>query len=136
MSIGEAWLSLIADFHSHNQPYNQVLWYSWAHTDGSFQSQREGRTSPHFSGLPTPGTDGFYVHEPGGTYWVHYDYPYSRDVSPSQVYLSWVENFYKDRELYDYPTQIDEAWFNKRKYWATRQADVLQGLSQISEVSD
>lgn len=43
----------------------------------------------------------------------------------SREYLHWVEFVYKYREAYDCPIQVNQEWYEKRKYWANRQIEVL-----------
>ncbi|THC89785.1 hypothetical protein EYZ11_010763 [Aspergillus tanneri] len=44
----------------------------------------------------------------------------------SHLYSAWVEYFYRNQATYDCPIPVDRKWRNHRKYWATRQSEVLE----------
>jgi Ser/Thr protein kinase RdoA (MazF antagonist) len=62
-------------------------------------------------------------------YWSLVEATAGHAMPPSSVYYAWVEQVYQNPDKYDYPLPVDRDWYEKRKYWATRQTEVLEGLS-------
>lgn len=124
---------MIVDFYVLNRMLSRKRWWSqWDSAKGSVsivppderpleytlqdvQESTDERNGRHF----------FVIGEENDRYW---EVQVFNPVPQYQIYTAWVEWFYRNRALYDYPTRIDSAWYETRKYWAARQAEVLEGL--------
>ncbi|KAJ5761180.1 hypothetical protein N7520_008336 [Penicillium odoratum] len=133
-SFEEVWLSIITDFYK--LPHEKSICKCW-----NFNESGDPVLSGH---SPPLGPAAAYqvnsniprlcVDETTDRYYKVYPDLYFESTAASQMYSTWVEYFYKGRILYDYPVQITQGWYEKRKYWAARQAEVLDGISRFSEV--
>jgi ankyrin repeat protein len=129
----ENWLSMLVDFHVPNRILRRKReWYRWDPVTGHIQSESNIKDPLNYSlqAVHDP-TDlkrqrkFFVVEEESDRYLEVYE---GGKAAQSQLYTAWVEWFYRNRTLYDYPIPIDTVWYEKRKYWAARQAEVLEGL--------
>jgi hypothetical protein len=59
-------------------------------------------------------------------YWSLAEATAGHAMPTASIYPAWV---YKNPDKYDYPFPVDRDWYERRKHWATRQAEVLEGLS-------
>jgi hypothetical protein len=73
----------------------------------------------------------FMIEEKNDGFW---EVQQHRKAPPHHIYTAWVEWFYRNGALYshNYPIPIDTAWYEKRKYWAARQAEILEGFFLFS----
>ncbi|KAJ5511188.1 hypothetical protein N7453_003291 [Penicillium expansum] len=133
--IEEAWLDMLNEFCpvNYNPPTINPWWTSSA---GGLLYETEEPALPSFMiRAPNPTGSSFYIDEISDVYWSRQDYSFNPPIAPPRQYIDWVEDFYKNRASYDYPIEINHKWYEKRKYWANRQFEVLRdcGIFEIPQ---
>lgn len=128
-SVEASWLSLIGDFWTRDRWFRrEKYWRSWDPTTGRYAEQPPLTT--YLRGpYNTTSMDVIRIDEEEDRYWLLMDPTKEYTIPQSSVYSAWVEWVYQNPEKYDYPLPVDRDWYEKRKYWATRQAEVLERLS-------
>ncbi|GAQ03699.1 hypothetical protein ALT_1020 [Aspergillus lentulus] len=148
-SIEENWLKTMVSFHAPETDNENNLW-SWATWKGVSSSMSNNWSSPppwhsskmqDYNNRPIRASTASAVNEP--RYWIDKTCDeFRREQGPitmqririSRLYSAWVEYFYRNQALHDYPTRIGKEWHERRKYWATRQAEILDNVSRVSEM--
>ncbi|EAW17044.1 uncharacterized protein NFIA_004000 [Aspergillus fischeri NRRL 181] len=148
-SIEETWLKIMVSFHAPETDNGNNLW-SWATWKGVGSSKSNDQIRPppwHSSKMkeynirPIRASAASAVDEP--RYWIDETCDeFRREEGPrimqkirkSRLYSAWVEYFYRNQALHDYPTLIDKEWHERRKYWATRQAEMLDNAPRVTEM--
>lgn len=46
----------------------------------------------------------------------------------TEEYVSWLDYYYLNRTNFSTPSPIDEEWYTKRKFWASRLQSALDGI--------
>lgn len=128
-SIAESWFALIKDFRTPDRPLkSKKYWNAWDPTKGTYSEHIPG--AYYLSGslrfLPT---DSYRIEEEEDRYWWMEEVTSGHSIPLSSIYSVWVEWVYQNPHHYNYPLPLDRAWYEKRTYWASRQAEVLEGLS-------
>jgi ankyrin repeat protein len=129
-SIEKSWLSLISDFWIPNKPLKRekyMVRFNPQSMAGSGPGRALTSNNPLWNGKET--LDFILAEEEEDNYWILLEGIDGHLMPQSSIYLAWVEWVYKNPEKYDYPFPVDRNWYERRKYWATRQAEVLDGLS-------
>ncbi|OOQ87598.1 hypothetical protein PEBR_15780 [Penicillium brasilianum] len=122
--LEEGWLGLIGEFRTlsiSSKP--RRFWVSWNPTTVNGEQVLFKSDSLFNSSISDRAN--IWIEEEEDRFW----YSEGFTVPESSIYSSWVEWFFKNSGKYDYPLPVDNNWYEKRKYWATRQAEVLEGLS-------
>jgi ankyrin repeat protein len=133
-SIEESWLRLIADFWTPDSPVRrQKFWTSWDPATISADEEFEMTSSTLMRSYGTRGQDLSDFEEVTDKFWTLEQFTIGDYVPQSSVYSTWVEWVYQNPDKYDYPRPVDRNWYEKRKYWATRQAEFLEELSQSTK---
>jgi ankyrin repeat protein len=122
-SVEGTWLSLIGDFWTPLK--GPRLWASWDPTTGQLNGQAPLNPNLFIHSDTTAGMR-FYIEEEEDQFLFS---PKGFPAPESSIYAAWVEWAYQNSDRYDYPLSVDKNWYEKRKYWAARQAEVLKGLS-------
>jgi hypothetical protein len=125
-SIEEGWLSIIFDFRTPDKPFEREKYWIGAGDDD--YEQVPLTTSALISGS-TMSLGIARADEEKDRYWFLSEATAGHEMPQSSIYSAWVEWVYQNPDKYDYPLPVDREWYEKRKYWATRQAEVLEGLS-------
>jgi len=136
-SIEETWLSVVGDFHLHNRPEPDLIWSLWDPSTGYFNANQQKVPLIPLSMTCEASQGDVYTDEIGDEYWELFELPFSsHSIKPSQLYSSWVQGVYDLRwSGFEGVFKIDKKWYETRKYWADRQAEVLEGLSAGFEPS-
>lgn len=128
-SLEEGWLSLIGDFSIPQQTFkHEKFWQSWDPTTGS-SAETTLFSANLISPYNTTSLNKVRIEEEEDKYWFLVDHMDGGLIAPDLIYSMWVEWVYQNPDKYHYPLPVDKNWYEKRKYWATRQAEVLEGLS-------
>ncbi|KAJ5113714.1 hypothetical protein N7456_002248 [Penicillium angulare] len=133
-SLEESWLNVLLKLPSGNEKTKQPGEWAYYDTVYSIWISDGGKTlrnRPHPC-LPVDEERFLLVDEEVDQY-VRFRKGWSY-LPRSQMYLAWVEWFYNNRTEFEYPSPIDENWYTKRKYWATRQAEVLERAKSSNEL--
>jgi ankyrin repeat protein len=130
ISIEESWLSLIFDFRTPEKPFKREKYWTRSDPYSKWSFEKVPLTSDTLISLNTTSVlHTTRAEEEKDQYWTLIEASDGDEVAPSSIYLAWVEWVYKNPDKYDYPSPVDRNWYERRKYWATRQAEVLEGLS-------
>ncbi|CAI7600358.1 unnamed protein product [Penicillium manginii] len=131
ISIEESWLSLISDFGILDEPFRRMTFWELCDPDSTMCSH--DLSSLKLKNKPGPvsskGLNITRVEEGEDKYWQLAETTEGHEMPSSSIYCDWVEWVYENPHEYYYPFPIDRNWYERRKYWATRQAEVLDGLS-------
>lgn len=139
-AIEEDWLKIMVDFHGFYGPRTNrwllvkedlgarsgVEWVSHSWDPSRVRNRHGLRLIQRYS--PSAASERWcWIDEEHDQYLKANERAHS--IPRVRIYAEWVEYFYNNQALHDYPRRIDEEWYKDRKYWATRQAEVLDGIS-------
>lgn len=126
--IEESWLRWILDFRTPDEPFKrEKYWVSSGSNPGDDHYERVPLTSSTLILHSTLSLNKARADEEKDRYWFLSEATAGHAMPPSSIYSAWVEWVYQNPDKYDYPLPVDRVWYEKRKYWATRQANVLEG---------
>ena len=130
-SVQERWLALLPNFGARKILFPGSTEEGWFRYDAS--PMQNTTTAPEKVTLPLEErkTGDLEVDEDRDIFWRYYgstvgDHETIEDVS--HLYSDWVEWVYHNPGKYKYPLPLDKEWYEKRRYWAARQAEVLSAL--------
>ncbi|KAJ5391643.1 hypothetical protein N7509_007133 [Penicillium cosmopolitanum] len=129
-SIEESWLTLLPHFRTPDKPFRREEYWRSCDPYSMYLSEQVPLTSDTLlSHGITRMLNITRAEEEKDQYWTLVEATDGHAMPPSSIYPAWVEWVYKNPDKYDYPFPVDRNWYERRKYWATRQAEVLEGLS-------
>ncbi|KGO58162.1 hypothetical protein PEX2_066720 [Penicillium expansum] len=136
LPIEEAWLDMLNEFCPVNyKPPMVGPW--WSSFVGTNYDKSEQAALPSFIiSAPNPTGSSFYVDKISDVYRSHEFFPVDPSIAASpRAYIAWVESIYRYGASDDYPIEINYEWYEKRKYWANRQFEVLRdcGIFEIPQ---
>jgi ankyrin repeat protein len=131
-SIEESWLSILFDFRIPDEPLkSKKYWMSWGSGVEYYYEifpEMVPLTSSTLISHDNMKPGIARADEETDKYWTLREVTDGHAMPQSSIYSAWVEWVYQNPDKYDYPLPVDRDWYEKRKYWATRQAQVLEGL--------
>jgi hypothetical protein len=144
----ETWLRLLNGFYACREEVKETQWtwgvWSREEDNESYQSEAPPPwrlSSKSQSSTDVPLADSVTLHphyyiEAGCDEFREEQGPNPVPMIPlSQLYSAWVDYSFEHRDEYSHPSYIDVHWYNRRKYWASRQADALENAPTCTQTS-
>ncbi|KAJ5621979.1 hypothetical protein N7528_005211 [Penicillium herquei] len=125
-SIQESWLGILANFRVPDKsPKREKYWRTWNPAIGH-SNEMIPLGSRSLTGSETWGLGAYKIVEEKDQFWELTEATSGHRIPQSELYSAWVEWVFQDPNSYYSCFPIDRNWYEKREYWAARQAEVLE----------